>query len=361
MKRKKEDSVEYTLQQHSHYTSKLTSYQKPTEIACFSYDETRNLLLGDRRSLAYYHPPTIPSSLSTGFSSFIKRDDSINEHLDSLLESIASIEPTIAPSTPPHFVSWRGMINKIMLTPYSYRDGWRMNVTRYKNTIYIEESKRKTSDMTHREQMMTYWGYKFEELASIPKPPATLTQNDPCLRERENCIVNNHVQFCSVFKTKIGSHRIIMGGEVDCLNSHTETTDQSCYTELKTNRVIGNSRQEENFQKFKLLRVWGQSFLAGVSTIIFGFRDDDGMIKSLKTYKTLEIPRLVRSAGFVDSVLKWISECVGDTDDPDKIWTMEYEGNTSVITMRAAGTDVVSFIPDWMRERNNPRQQEENA
>jgi RAT1-interacting protein len=46
--------------------------------------------------------------------------------------------------------------------------------------------------------------------------------------------------------------------------------------------------------RFKLLRWWSQSFLLGVPQIIVGFRDDNGLVKSLKTYKTLEIPNLVK-------------------------------------------------------------------
>jgi RAT1-interacting protein len=46
--------------------------------------------------------------------------------------------------------------------------------------------------------------------------------------------------------------------------------------------------------------ILGQSFLAGVGTIIFGFRDDQGNVISTEKMKTLELPRRVRSKGYWD-------------------------------------------------------------
>lgn len=46
--------------------------------------------------------------------------------------------------------------------------------------------------------------------------------------------------------------------------------------------------------RFKLLRWWCQSYLLGVPEVIAGCRDDNGLVKYLKSYKTLEIPRMVK-------------------------------------------------------------------
>jgi RAT1-interacting protein len=46
--------------------------------------------------------------------------------------------------------------------------------------------------------------------------------------------------------------------------------------------------------RHKLLKFWAQSFLPGIPTILVGFRDDDGNVVTVETFKTMEIPRLVR-------------------------------------------------------------------
>lgn len=35
------------------------------------------------------------------------------------------------------------------------------------------------------------------------------------IENRDNEIVNNHAQYCSIVKTKIGSNTLVIGGEVD--------------------------------------------------------------------------------------------------------------------------------------------------
>lgn len=56
-------------------------------------------------------------------------------------------------------------------------------------------------------------GYKFETLSLLPD------HWDPTPREyienREEMVVNNYAQYCSVVKTGIGKVKMILGGEVD--------------------------------------------------------------------------------------------------------------------------------------------------
>jgi len=47
------------------------------------------------------------------------------------------------------------------------------------------------------------------------------------------------------------------------------------------------------FERDKLVKWWAQSFPAGVQDIVVGFRDDSGLVRSVQTYKTLQLPRFV--------------------------------------------------------------------
>lgn len=60
---------------------------------------------------------------------------------------------------------------------------------------------------------MSFWGYKFETLCLLPNPWASTPRD--FIENRENEIVNNHAQYCSVVRTGIGKNVIIIGGEVD--------------------------------------------------------------------------------------------------------------------------------------------------
>ncbi len=41
----------------------------------------------------------------------------------------------------------------------------------------------------------------------------------------------------------------------------------------------------------KLMKWWAQSFLLGVPKIVCGFRDDNGTVNSLHSFRTIDIPR----------------------------------------------------------------------
>ena len=56
-------------------------------------------------------------------------------------------------------------------------------------------------------------GYKFEALSLIPNTWHETSRD--FIESREEKIVNNHSQYCSVVKTGIGKAKMIIGGEVD--------------------------------------------------------------------------------------------------------------------------------------------------
>lgn len=60
---------------------------------------------------------------------------------------------------------------------------------------------------------LTFLGYKFEKLAVLSKTWNESTREE--IEGRENEVVNNAAQYCSVVRTGIGNVRMILGGEVD--------------------------------------------------------------------------------------------------------------------------------------------------
>jgi RAT1-interacting protein len=82
---------------------------------------------------------------------------------------------------------------------------------------YIEEDvdfeSRRASNREHALAMFA--GYKFEELSTLAKTWDESTRDE--IEQRNENVVDNIQQYCSVVKTELGSSTIIMGGEVDCL------------------------------------------------------------------------------------------------------------------------------------------------
>lgn len=82
------------------------------EFACFSYDDNHQFHLDDS-SLSYYYTPQLGADLSKGFDTFVKQDDSRNEHLDSLLKAIIAHEKETGTKIDANYVTWRGMMTKV--------------------------------------------------------------------------------------------------------------------------------------------------------------------------------------------------------------------------------------------------------
>lgn len=53
--------------------------------------------------------------------------------------------------------------------------------------------------------------------------------------------------------------------------------------------------------RFNLRKWWCQCFTAGISQIVVGFRDDDGVVEEVKTYPVDQLPKMgaVRNLKFV--------------------------------------------------------------
>jgi RAT1-interacting protein len=133
----------------------------------------------------------------------------------------------------------------------------------------------------------------------LPRPWAECSREE--IEDRDAQVVDTHAQYCSIVRTGIGNHTIVLGGEVDCVKG--EKPDDGSghsipYVELKTSESFNghDSRAAEKFEK-KMCRFWAQSFLLGVPTIIIGFRSSHGILEGVEEWETQRIPGFVQNRG----------------------------------------------------------------
>ncbi|KAK8030805.1 protein RAI1 [Apiospora arundinis] len=335
----------FDIQPIDRFAGESKPVRRPKEFACFSYDDNHEFHLGDS-SLRYYYPPQLNADLSQGFDTFDKHDDSKDEHLDSLLKTIIAHEQEEGKKIDSHIVTWRGMMTKIMSCPFEDRDGFEMNATLYQDCIFIEENHaykqasmqeqrdRQNSGNRRRNhnqpqfppEVMTFWGYKFETLSTLPATWDKTSRD--YIENRENEIVSNKAQYCSVVRTGLGKSIICLGGEVDAVMGAKPQKKgaPTNWVELKTSAAIQNDRGMQNFER-KLMKFWIQSFLLGVPNIIVGFRDQRGILRKLEEIRTESIPvkamqRNVKSwnadmcINFATGFLDWLRQVIND----DGVW-----------------------------------------
>ena len=253
-------------------------------------------------------PPALPADLNAGFNTFDQLDDSRDDHLDGLLDTIADHERRKGSKVEVDIITWRGMMTKLMVTPFSKLDSWEMNATLFQGTIYLEENHTKklsSKDLQntqapapggHSQDLMSYWGYKFETLSLLKQQWYHTTRGE--VEGRESEIVSNHAQYCSVVRTGFGNVKMIIGGEVDAVwdVKPEDTSLPVNWVELKTTAELGNDREATKYER-KLLKFWAQSFLLGVPRIVVGFRTPDGICQRLEELDTQSIPERVQKQG----------------------------------------------------------------
>lgn len=177
--------------------------------------------------------------------------------------------------------------------------------------MYLDVHKLPERPQSELDRRRCYWGYCFETLA---------TEDGRADGEGIHHVDTN-VEFCSVLKTKLGAHRVLMGAEMDCCDSTDD--GRRFYVELKTSREL-DYHTEERFEREKLLKIWIQSFLAGVPYIVIGFRNDAGRLVRTERLRTKDITQRVKMKNywqggvclaFADEVLCWLYGTVKENED----------------------------------------------
>jgi len=167
-----------------------------------------------------------------------------------------------------NFVTYRNNLNKILGTPYQ-KDPWKIQVSRRQGIIFLEVVKDRSSEPEGEwQRRCCYWGRRFEEYCL--GTPHNLSESDRC-------------EHCVVVRTRLKSHRIIIGAEIDgCM----QDPNGPGYVELKTSKQLLSRKDQWSFNRYKTLKYWIQSYLVGVPYILVGYRNNDGIICGFENLKT---------------------------------------------------------------------------
>ncbi|TFY53787.1 hypothetical protein EVJ58_g9248 [Rhodofomes roseus] len=281
-----------------------------------------------------------------------------------------------------------------------------MNVMDVGGTLYFEEhlsdaKLRDKEDMAPHHRLQSYYGYSFEAWSTSSRPGVCeRMEGHP---EGWGGDVDTNVQWCCVVKTKLGDTRLVIGGEVDCAREKF-TGKTNDLVELKTSMVIRGAQDEARFEK-KLLKFYFQSFLLGVPVsilincasksslmpaqeIVVGFRTLAGQLTTLQSFKTMQIPRMVRGKRgawdpmvcfdwghhfltFLKSVVRGADADVRaanqekdetgseDAADMPRVWRVAFQPKVGIsVTLLddaavrevEAGEDRVGFLPRWYHD-----------
>jgi len=289
------------------------SYQPSTIITTFSYDKDGLIHTGNQQFLSLRplvsRPDIIGFDLAHQIDQAVFRDESVDQALDGLLISLVDFLDNADPKEridhcrgvlSAGLITWRGTLAKLFSSMYDNRRGgegaYTKEVMMVDGTVYMADGPYEKKPGPSLEQR--YYGYSYENLVTSPAgrvPP-----------------VNTNAQWVAVVKAKLNRTRIILGGEVDCIESdafnnlhqrsdHVQKNNSAPlqphqFIEIKTSILPSSEHEYCNLYRYKLLNLWIQSYLLGVPRIHVGMRDREGIIRAVQEYKTNTIPALVRQS-----------------------------------------------------------------
>ncbi|XP_054716954.1 decapping and exoribonuclease protein-like [Uloborus diversus] len=343
------------------YEGHFPDLREPSEIGGFSLDFDRQFC-DDKHQLKYVSLPRSPQvhfDLSAGYEQAIRKEFGKTENIDSLLHWVLNHQEDVQHHFPNRtnksgvdFVCYRGLLTKLCCTVYENREDWLVCATRYRSVVYLvafdtEQDVERRDSMTERDRLMSAWGYKFEQYVTSDAPGSAPDPSVP---------VNEKEEFNAVMKGRLNGHALLFSAEVDGVDpAHIgrDPASMGKYVEFKTSRIIETERQRRSFCRFKLLKWWLQSFLAGIPKIVCGFRDDDGIVRTLEEFPVRDIPKMAQGQwspaaclNFLSLFFDHVNKCV-TKDDPNVVYQFRWSPRQDITCEELTPPHKYQILPDW--------------
>lgn len=339
--------------------AKTTNVKRPREIASYSRDSSFKITQSPEDYPHFFFQDGDLADgrgydLKQGFSPDNERAFDYGD-MSGFLEAIMTHEKTKGKKIDAKLITWRGLIRKLMLLPFENRDKFVLNVIPFDGQLFMQSDvdfermkyQNEQSFRNEQAQMAMYSGYKFERLTTIDKPWGKTKRSE--IESRRRAPIDQISQYATVVKTTIGTTDLVIGAEVDGVWDFKPSDGSDPlkhYVELKCTRVIDNPKSIFNFER-KLLTAWAQCFLIGVPRIIYGFRDDQFILRAIEEFQTDQIPIQLKnnplhlqrqkedpsfkvqnkpmlSIKFLCGLLEWIENSI-PVDDESKTYTLEFD------------------------------------
>lgn len=349
------------------YDTSPATLRRPMFIGDFSLDGKRQFCHDKRNlhfiSLDWHTSKKVEYDLNMALDKMTRKDfeETSTEKLDRLLEWIlqntykfhtkdSAEKPLHCLST--DFVCFRGLLTELLCTPYENREGWIVCATKFCSTIYLcaydtPEKQSRRENETDLQRKMSAWGYKFEHYMT----DGSNTEEG----------VNENEEYCCVVRSRLESHSLVYGAEVDGADPSkykTPHSDLKAFVELKTSKELITDNDYRSLYRFKLKKWWSQSYLVGIPRVVCGFRDAEGIVHTLNTYEVEEMPFISKDywkpavmLNFLNKFLDFVKIHV-QVDDPEAVYKFERQPNGGDIFCTYLGHDPKwAFLPKWYCEK----------
>ncbi|XP_063687787.1 uncharacterized protein LOC134821050 [Bolinopsis microptera] len=208
----------------------------------------------------------------------------------------------------------RSLIKKLCQTPYNRRQGWKVNLYRYNNTLYLESADKPYVSWPGNERYAD-WGKVFED---VMRTGGRRTSGYAC--EDLDVRMPRLVQ--------LGSLKLLTNSSIGCQlpGDHQDVLEN--YVEFKT-AISETDKQRVNFKKFKSRNIWAHCAPIGIDTVYIGYRTEEGDLKEIQKFTMKDLEEIGTNEwkpecmlSFLEELLCWVQDktCNGMT------YSLTYDG-----------------------------------
>lgn len=333
---------------------------QPEVLGSYSVDEDRKFL-HDESQLDFIDMEYLPvdgekkvhMDLNKGMDKFIDFSGGNDDSFQSLLQWILSNECILkthksSSKLDADFISVRKTFSKIMGTPYCIRDTWTLSATEFKGSIYMkmqtEVENVEKHEVDPQVKKLSLYGHKFEHIMKGGKP-------------EENVVANE--EYRCVLRMKVDQISLIHASKLDFADPEQFEEDfkdlngflmVSCAKEVKTPFSM------KSYKKFKLNQWWIRGILSGIPRCVIGYRNDDGIVHTLKLLKTDEIPLMAEDEwkpnvciNFFVSFLNFVKSKV--REDPTAVHRFHRKPKGNIHWSKLPNSSHMTLLPSWFTEQ----------
>lgn len=245
-----------------------------------------------------------------------------------------------------------------MRIPYENQEDVLIGASLFKGTIYMysfttDDRRAREDNKDEHGNACSYGGYRFEEYVSEHIDPESAAPT----------VYGHNQEFCVAIRTRIGEHSVAYGAEMDCVKSIVEPSkaDLKDFVEIKTTKAMNHPRQYNSLYRFKTIKWWTQSYLAGTPTIVCGHRDENLIVRKIELFDVNDLPKMSQDfwdykvcINFLNDFLTYVKQVVTE-DDPKLVfkfyWKPTVKPSESVVTCEKTRDPKFRVIPDWFVQK----------
>ena len=249
-------------------------------LRCWSNDATSYSYCGAQPAVLL--PLPLPCELDSGVASFVPKSELAKPGVEVVVRA------ALAAGTSPFSASvltFRSNLNKLGNTLCDARTAWTVDACLVRSTLFLDIVKPELQggEDSPEQRRFQAWGYVFEA------------------RCTGAAVADANQETSVLVRTSVGSVSVLLGAEIDCYDAESLPPGAPCtlpsLRELKTFKQPAHAGAWRTLYRSRHPKWWLQSHLAGVTQLLLGARDDQGVVRAVHAVPTADLPRLSAANG----------------------------------------------------------------